>query len=109
MSAAAAPKSSPGLCGVRLPQIASRNPREYAARLAAAHELDSWMKRTGTSNVEIAEVLGIDEAIVRKLRTGERRLSADHLIRLSRRSRRQLFLGLEDADVPAAETETDAA
>jgi hypothetical protein len=99
----AAPGSGPGVRAVRLPAIAQR-PRELAARLAAAHELDA-----GTSNVAIAEVLEIDESIVRKLRTGERRLSADHLICLSKRSRRQLFLGLEDADIPAVESDTNAA
>jgi hypothetical protein len=72
----------PGIVACRRPQLAERNPRLFAAGVAAANALDVWMRRRGVSNDELAERWGISESIVRDLRTRQKPLHMAHVLAL---------------------------
>lgn len=80
----------------RRPYLAKCCPEKWAARERIATTVRAWMARTGTSNVALAQVLGVAETAVRAMLAGERPFPLEMTELLDPRNARDLSDDLND-------------
>lgn len=97
----AMPRPGPAMAPPR-PRLQERSPRRLAARLAVADLVRAWMRKSGTSTKDLADIVEESPSVMHDRLTGEKPMPVEILVLLPRKDRARVFALLEDIEPVAA-------